>query len=140
MIREKSCGAVVFAEIGGERRYLIEKMRHGHCALPKGHVEAGESEAQTAEHEILEETGLEVKVDTRFRETTEYSPAPGVMKKVIFFVARTEKTQTRAQQSEVSALYFLPLEEASAKLTFANDREVLRRADGFINRHFKPQS
>ena len=57
MKQEKSCGAVVYAETGRGRLYLVEKMLHGHFGLPKGHVEPGENERQTAEREILEETG-----------------------------------------------------------------------------------
>lgn len=132
---EKSCGAVVYADITGERRFLVEKMRHGHYALPKGHVEAGEKEHQTAEREILEETGLSVRVDTRFRETTQYSPAPGVIKTVVFFIARTDTTETCPQLTEVSAIFFLPLEEATAKLTFESDREVVRRAEKYIEQN-----
>ena len=131
---EKSCGAVVYAMIAGKRHYLIEKMRHGHYAMPKGHVEAGETEAQTAERESLEETGLAVKVDTRFREVTTYSPAPNVTKDVIFFIAKTEKTTTCAQPEEVDRLFFLPFDSALELLTYENDREVMRKAEAYLSK------
>ena len=61
MIQEKSCGAVIYTESRGRRIYLIELMQKGHCSICKGHVEEDESEHQTAEREIFEETGLSVK-------------------------------------------------------------------------------
>ena len=76
MIREKSCGAVVYYEAAGERLYLLEEMRAGHYSMPKGHVEPGESEAETAEREIGEETGLAVTADTGFRACESYGLTP----------------------------------------------------------------
>ncbi|MBQ5488320.1 MAG: NUDIX domain-containing protein [Clostridia bacterium] len=134
MKQEKSCGAVVYAETGRGRLYLVEKMLHGHFGLPKGHVEPGENEKQTAEREILEETGLRVSVDTRFREVTTYSPAPGVMKDVVFFVARAANTRTTPQPTEVESIAFLPLEKALTRLTYESDREVVRRADSYLSK------
>lgn len=134
MKQEKSCGAVVYAETGRGRLYLIEKMLHGHFGLPKGHVEPGENEKQTAEREILEETGLTVSVDTRFREVTTYSPAPGVMKDVVFFVAKARSTRATPQPTEVESISFLPLERALARLTYESDREVMRRADSYLSK------
>ena len=53
---EKSCGAVVYRMEKGRRLYLLLHYCEGHWDLPKGHVEAGESEEQTARREISEET------------------------------------------------------------------------------------
>ncbi|MFZ5500518.1 MAG: NUDIX domain-containing protein, partial [Candidatus Micrarchaeota archaeon] len=53
---EKSCGIVLFSEDGG-RLYLLLHYTAGHWDFPKGHVEADESEAETALRELLEETG-----------------------------------------------------------------------------------
>ena len=39
MIKEKSCGAVVYKIIYNKIFFLIEKMKRGHFSLPKGHVE-----------------------------------------------------------------------------------------------------
>ena len=61
MIYERSCGAVVFTRINGEVRYLIIKSLTGIYGFPKGHMENGESEEQTAHREVLEETGYLVE-------------------------------------------------------------------------------
>ena len=79
MKREKSCGVLVLRLAGGGTVCLCS-LRHrfgGHWSFPKGHVEAGESERQTALREVREETGLTgIKLMDGFRESVEYSPKP----------------------------------------------------------------
>ena len=44
----KSCGFIAYTEQNGEKRYLLIKSTNGDVGFPKGHVEAGESERETA--------------------------------------------------------------------------------------------
>ena len=60
---EKSCGALVFRRASQGLEVLLLKHRAGHWDFPKGHVEAGESEQETALREVLEESGLTVKLE-----------------------------------------------------------------------------
>ena len=50
MKREKSCGALVYRVTpNGQKELLFIKHRHGtHWSFPKGHMEEGETEVQTA--------------------------------------------------------------------------------------------
>ena len=132
MIREKSCGAVVFRREGGERQYLLENMRQGHVSLCKGHVEGAETERETARREISEETGLAVAFVEGFRETIEYSPREGVRKSVVFFLAEASGGEMKPQPEEVASLRWSSLSEALAALTYEDDRRVLRAADAFL--------
>ena len=134
MIREKSCGAVIYTQQEGKRLYLIEQMQKGHHSICKGHVERDESEHQTAAREILEETGLTVTFVDGFRETIAYSPYAGCRKTVVFFLARADRTDVIAQEEEVKAIRWLPFEEAVSALTFASDRETLYKAEAYLNR------
>ena len=62
MILEKSCGAIVYRRHHGNLEILLIKhVNSGHWSFPKGHVEEGETEVETATREIKEETGIEVK-------------------------------------------------------------------------------
>ena len=73
MDREKSCGAVVFTRRDdGEIRYVLVQQHSGRYCFPKGHVEAGETEHQTALREIWEETGLRPQILPGFRESESY--------------------------------------------------------------------
>jgi hypothetical protein len=48
MIKQKSCGGVVFTREGDELRYVIIRQTNGVVCFPKGHMEDGESEYNTA--------------------------------------------------------------------------------------------
>ena len=132
MKQEKSCGAVVWRPSEQGPEILIEHMALGHTSLPKGHVESGESEEETALREIREETALTVRLDTGFRHTIRYSPAPGVEKDVVFFVAEALEGAIVPQLSEVRSAVFLPAEEAMAALTFDSDRETVAAACAYL--------
>ena len=61
MTWEKSCGAVVFTRENGQVKYLLVANLEGIYGFPKGHVEAGETEVETALREVREETGLTIE-------------------------------------------------------------------------------
>ena len=93
----KSCGVLPYRLVNGEREYLIVFEAFSQCwSLPKGHIEAGETEAETAQRELLEETGLTAKLDTSATTVIEYPISPIAKKQVVFFrgeVTGTPKTR-----------------------------------------------
>ena len=133
MRHEKSCGAVVFSQIDGAWCVLLIRHEHGrHISFPKGHVEPGESERQTAEREILEETGVRVNVDTRFRAENRYMARPDVEKLVVFFIAVAQEQTPVAQEGEVAVAEWVEVGEAANRLTYEQDRRILRRAQKYL--------
>lgn len=128
MIKEKSCGAVVYKLENNKIFILVEKMQRGHYSIPKGHVEDNETEEQTARREIKEETNLDVELDTTFREVVTYSPYDGCIKDVIFFVARAISSNIVNQEAEVSNLLWLEPKEAIDILTFESDKAIVSKA------------
>lgn len=127
MKKEKSCGAVIYRKNKGETEILlIQHKNGGHWAFPKGHVEKKETETETALREIREETGLKVKLDTGFRASVTYSPKPDVMKDVIYFAAKADSDDTKAQPEEVLAIRWERPEQAMELVTFANDKDILK--------------
>lgn len=133
MNQEKSCGAVVFSKAGGTLKYLlIRHVNGGHWSFPKGHVEAGENEEQTALREIREETGLNVTLDPGFRRITSYSPAEGVWKNVIYFAAEATDLRLVTQAAEILEAGWYPYSEAKRKITYPNDAELFQEADAYL--------
>lgn len=132
MKKEKSCGAVLFREDGGQRLYLVLHSTLGHRTLCKGHVEAGESEHETALREIREETGLKVSFVDGFRHVITYSPHPDCVKDVVFFLGRAGDGPITCQPEEVADAAFLPIQDALDRLTHASDRETLAAAEDFL--------
>lgn len=134
MIREKSCGAVIYTNTDNGVLYLIEKMKVGHYSLCKGHVEHGETEHETAAREILEETSLNIDFIDGFRNTIEYSPRPGCKKEVVFFLAKSNTKETIPQECEVSEIHWLDFQTALNTLTHASDKDILVAANNFLNK------
>ena len=132
MKHEKSCGAVVYTMREGIPFFLVEHMTLGHTSLPKGHVEGNETEEQTAAREIKEETNLEVRMDTNFRHEISYSPYPGIMKTVVFFIAQASTFDLVNQESEVSSLEWMDYERAYNAMTYDTDKEVLEHAKQYL--------
>lgn len=134
MKTERSYGAVVYKLADNKILYLIEHMVLGHISLPKGHIEKGETEEECAIREIKEETGLDVILDTSFRETISYSPVKDVIKDVTFFTALINSDKIFPQKEEVNGIEFLPYDEADKILTYQTDRDVLYKADKYLKR------
>ncbi|MBE6604315.1 MAG: NUDIX domain-containing protein [Ruminococcaceae bacterium] len=125
MTWEKSCGALVVRREG--ENYYILMIRHkagGHRSFPKGHMEAGESEYATALREVMEETSSRIAIISDFRETVSYSPSPGVMKEVVYFLAFTTDESIKAREGEIAEVEWVPIEKAEACLTHENDKTV----------------
>lgn len=130
---EKSCGAVIWRSAQGGREYLLACHNGGHWSFPKGHVEGQETERETAEREIREETGLLADIDTGFRRVVTYSPAPGIVKDVVFFTATPAGGAERRQEEEIAQLGWFSFRDACALVTFATDEEVLLAAEEYLS-------
>ena len=128
---EKSCGALVIrhdAQTGIDYVLMIRHRPGGYRSFPKGHVEPGETERETAVREVMEETSVRISLIPDFRHVVCYAPAPGVEKEVVYFLARTEQTDVRPRRGEIAQVEWLPLEGAQRYLTHDNDKKVLRAA------------
>ena len=126
---EKSCGALVVRREND--KYYILMIRHkagGSRSFPKGHMEPGESEYATALREVMEETSSRIAIISDFRATVKYSPSPGVMKEVVYFLAFTTEESIKAREGEIAEVEGVPLEEAENCLTHENDKTVFRAA------------
>ena len=130
---EKSCGAVIWRDTDGQRQYLLARHNGGHWSFPKGHVEGQETEEETAIREIWEETGLHARIDTSFRHQVTYSPKPGVIKDVIFFIAVPTGGAEHAQEAEISQLGWFSFPEAAERITYATADEILMAAEAYLN-------
>ena len=130
MQHEKSCGALVFrtAEDGKSYILMIRHRAGGHRSFPKGHMERGETEYMTAVREVFEETGVQIRIHSDFRETVHYHPQPGVSKEVVYFLTETTQSEIRPREGEIAEVEWVPLDAAEGSLTHENDKTVFRAA------------
>ena len=136
---EYSCGAVVFTRIGGEPHYVLVRAKdqnEGCHGFPKGHMEPGETEEQTALREIYEEVGLRVRLLPGFRAVTEYPlpDKPDTRKRVVFFLAEYEGQETTVQESELAAITIAPWPQALELTEFADSKRILTEAHEFLSK------
>ncbi|MCR4926216.1 MAG: NUDIX domain-containing protein [Clostridiales bacterium] len=130
---EHSCGAVVFKEIDGERKFLlIKNKRSAHWGFPKGHIEEGETQKETAFREVLEETGLHIRFIPDFISKSEYTIQGKVEKCVNIFLATTDDDEIIMQEEEIEAYIWLNYEQAMETLKFDNDKNILKNAQNFL--------
>lgn len=133
MLYEKSCGGVIYRKSHGNIEILLIKhVNSGHWSFPKGHVEDGETEEETAIREIKEETGIEVLLDTSFREIVSYSPKKDIQKDVVYFLGKAKYYDLIPQKEEVSDARWVDFGHASAILTYENDKAIIGKVRSVI--------
>ena len=133
---EYSCGAVVFTRAGGKTRYVIVRSLEGIYGFPKGHMEPGETEEQTALREIREEVGLNVRLIPGFRTEEEHPlpKKPGVIKRVTYFLAEYEDQPLRPQEEELMDAALMEYGEAMAAFQYERNGTILKEARAFLEK------
>lgn len=133
---ETSAGGVVFRLDGREPLFLLIRDSYQNWGFPKGHVERGELPEQAAVREVSEETGLGAlqvrgSIDTinwffRFRGQL-------IHKYCHFYLIETVESETSPQRAEgITACRWTRFGEAESLISYANAREVLRRAQEMV--------
>ncbi len=137
-MREKSCGTVLYTVKDNEIFYLLIKARDdNYCGFPKGHVEAGETEHETALRETWEETSIRAEIIGDFRREVSYKLQNGNKKTVVYFLARfTGQSPAHNKGFETHNYLMLPLAEAQRALTFENTKEILAEAEEYIKNRY----
>jgi 8-oxo-dGTP pyrophosphatase MutT (NUDIX family) len=131
-----SAGGVIVREVDVTRdRFelcLIRPKESPAWALPKGRVEPGETDAMTALREVREETGLDGKlgddlgtIDYEFFSRSDRSL---VCKSVHFFLITATGGDTSRHDHEVAEAVWLDVERAFDRMTYPNEREIVRKA------------
>lgn len=121
-----------YTKIGGIPHYVLVVELDGHCGLPKGHIESGETEMQAALREIEEETGITADIADGFLKRIEYTMRNGNRKQTTYFCARYENQSIRCDTHEILDIKLLPFNEAVQALSYPEVKAVLIEANRYI--------
>lgn len=131
---ESSCGAVVFRREGEQKKFLlIRNKRSAHWGFPKGHIEPGESNEQTAIREVLEETGINIHILPGFKKSSEYTIQGRIEKSVSIFLAQTDDVEYTIQVEEIEECGWFSFAEAMKTLNYDNDKRILEQAGQYLS-------
>jgi 8-oxo-dGTP pyrophosphatase MutT (NUDIX family) len=134
--QEISAGGVV---LRGERVVVIVPTRRAPdgsrvLALPKGHVDPGETALQAAEREVREETGIVGELVHELGEVRYWYRRDGrtIGKLVTFYLFNYVSGDTADHDDEVEEARWIGLREAQTALTHAAEREMVLRALAYL--------
>lgn len=129
-----SCGTIAYTLVKGEPRYvIIREPRTSYYGFPKGHMEPGETEEQTALRETWEEASINVDIVEGHRWENKFRLKNGGMKKVIYFLAQFRDQSPRRNYSfERLEVLLLPYRRAYALLEYAETKRMLYEANEYI--------
>jgi 8-oxo-dGTP diphosphatase len=134
--REFSAGGVV---VRGEDVVVIVPTRRAAdgsrvLALPKGHMDAGETPIQAAQREVREETGILAEPVRELGQTRYWYRRGGrtIGKEVSFFLFRHTGGDTADHDDEVEEVRWIGLEQAERELSHAAEREMVALARAYL--------
>ena len=126
---EKSCGVLPYQIIDGQRKFLLVFESGSQCwSLPKGHIEMGETDVQTALRELYEETGLTAKLDTSRVASIAYPISSFARKQVDLFLGEVDGIPS-VREGEIEKYKWVTLSELKDYLfpdTYEACRALLR--------------
>ncbi|XP_033223054.1 bis(5'-nucleosyl)-tetraphosphatase [asymmetrical] [Belonocnema kinseyi] len=134
---KRACGLIIFRRFKGPVEYLLMQTSYGehHWTPPKGHVDPGENDMQTALRETEEEAGFvrdDLKIFEEAKQEMEYL-VKGKSKVVIYWLAELINTKKDARLSrEHQDFKWLPIKEACALAGYSEMQTALKASDKYI--------
>jgi 8-oxo-dGTP pyrophosphatase MutT (NUDIX family) len=136
--REFSAGGVVVRD---EQVVVIVPTRRAAdgsrvLALPKGHVDPGETPIQAAAREVREETGIVAEPVRELGESRYWYRRDGrtIGKSVVFFLFDFVEGDTADHDDEVEEVRWIGFEEAASTLSHTAEREMVALAQAHLGK------
>ena len=98
--------------------------------LPKGHLDAGETEQDAAIREVTEETGVIAELVDKLGDVEYSYERRGRRrdKRVAFYLLEYRSGNLEDHDHEIEEARWMPLDAAARELTYPGEREIVKRA------------
>jgi 8-oxo-dGTP pyrophosphatase MutT (NUDIX family) len=136
VVREFSAGGLAIRRLDGEAYLACVRVKGGKVlALPKGHLEPGETASQAAVREVREETGIEAAIVDSLGRVEYWYVREGhrVLKSVEFFLLDYLSGSLANHDYEVWSAEWIPLDQASNRLRYRGEQDMAKTALTRIN-------
>jgi mutator protein MutT len=122
VVRDGACVVIVPTRRAADGRKVL--------ALPKGHIDPGETPEQAAVREVREEAGVDATLREELGEVRYFYTRSGrrISKAVRFFLLDYAAGTPDDHDHEVEEARWMPLDEAVTALTYDGEREMAARA------------
>lgn len=136
MREEHSYGIIPCRWAHDHWEFFLVRLHAGHWGFPKGHSESGETPIQTAERELLEETGLRPVrqlIDKTFTESYKFTHQGTLIhKSVTYFVAEVEGNALM-QVAEICESGWVNSKNLEKKMTFPEGKRIAREVISLLS-------
>ncbi|GAA2107555.1 NUDIX hydrolase [Microlunatus panaciterrae] len=129
-MRDVLAGGAVVTRVNqtrGTEVVIIHRQRYNDWSLPKGKLDPGEPIPAAAVREVMEETGVTIRLGAPL-DTVRYNAGKNGMKRVSYWTGTVLDVIPRAPDEEVDVVSWLPIKAALARLTRDHDRMLLQQA------------
>lgn len=129
MIREFSAGGIVYN--GKKEVLLVQHSGNKYWGFPKGKIEKGQTSKEAAVREVKEEGGVEAEIIEKVGQSKYIYTSKDkekVFKVVTIYLMRYKSGQLEDHDFEVSDAGWFEFEKALDKLSFSQDKELLKKA------------
>lgn len=151
--KDLSVGIIIFDKT--EKKYFLIKQTNRHWGFPKGHPNQNETFFETAKRELKEETGLdlevflknkntELKTDILFRDYYEFCTKDlCIQKEVFYFLLILEKFEKndslkiKLQETEIADFCWASFENAKNIFSFEETKKLLKNVNNFLECYFE---
>lgn len=125
-----AAGGIIIDESSDSRRVLlVHRPQYDDWSFPKGKLDPGETVEEAAIREVREETGLKCRIVRKLAVSRYLSRKRHkgrlIPKVVHYFLMERSSRRIKVPGDEVDIALWVELDEASQKLTYAQDKKLL---------------
>lgn len=127
-------GAIILSKEDRRNIALLYRGKQGDWTFPKGHVDGGEVPEEAVAREVLEETGLSVKIILELPDHIYENETEGKVVVKMYLVSSLDDLQMKLE-FPTDDIQWIPYNEVAGKLTYENLSEYFKSVLPIVKRY-----